>query len=496
MYSGTGRGKLPSITAYVRWSNATVTEAIVEQLKSCAVVEKTVVLTPHPDVQLPGCDSMQAMSLSDSRTMRSIVANMRSSHILLVLQGMGLEFGPYSMERLAAVAASTGAAFVYGDYYDLKAGVRSPHPVIDYSIGSIRDDFDFGPMVLLDAATARAGLKELEGMEYRYAGLYALRLAISRRILPFRIPEFLSSRIERDFRGSGEKQFDYVDPRNREVQIEMERVVTDHLQRIGAFLHPPYRSVDLTEGDFEVEASVIIPVKDRVRTIRDAVKSVLKQEAPFRFNCIVVDNRSTDGTTDVLREYAESDERLIHHIPVRDDLGIGGCWNEAIEHPRCGRFAVQLDSDDLYADASSLRRVVELFRAEKCAMVVGSYRMTDFSLREIPPGVIDHREWSPDNGPNNALRVNGFGAPRAFFTPVIRQIRFPNVSYGEDYAVCLAISREYAIGRIYEPIYLCRRWEGNSDARLDIEQQNRYNSYKDRLRSVELRARQQKNQTT
>ncbi len=436
---------------------------------------------------------MQVGSLRASETVRSIISDAKPSHILLVLPENGVEFGQYGIERLLSIAASTGAGLVYSDYYDMNAGARTPHPVIDYSIGSIRDDFDFGPVLLMDAAAARSALEELGATDWRHAGLYALRLALSRRSLPFRIPEFLSSRIVKDFRSSGEKQFDYVDPRNREVQIEMEQAATDHLKRLGACLKAPFKTPDLTEGRFDVEASIIIPVKDRARTIRDAVSSALKQEAPFPFNCIVVDNRSTDGTTDILREYAESDPRLIHHIPDSEGLGIGGCWNEAIDHPRCGRFAVQLDSDDMYADPATLRRVVELFRSEQCAMVVGSYRMTDFSLKEIPPGIIDHKEWTPENGPNNALRVNGFGAPRAFFTPVIRRIRFPNVSYGEDYAVGLAVSREYKIGRIYEPIYLCRRWEGNSDSRLSIEQMNRYNTYKDRLRSIELLARQRKN---
>jgi hypothetical protein len=484
------------ITAYLPWTETAGSESTIERLRSSDAVERIILLTRGESVQVQGCEVMQVGSLHGGETIRSIVLNTVSPYFLLILQESGVELGQHAIDRMLAVAVSTGAPLVYADYYDLKGDVRTAHPVTDYQVGSVRDDFNFGPVLLIDTRAAYAALEEPSAISYRHAGLYALRLALSRRSLPFRIPEYLSSRIERDLRSSGERQFDYVDPRNREVQIELERAATDHLKRIGALLRPPFRTVDLTEGEFEAEASVIIPVKDRVRTIRDAVSSVLRQEAPFQFNCIVVDNRSTDGTTDVLREYAESDGRVVHHIPVRDDLGIGGCWNEAIEHPRCGRFAVQLDSDDLYADASSLRHVVELFRAEKCAMVVGSYRMTDFSLREIPPGVIDHREWSPDNGPNNALRVNGFGAPRAFFTPVIRQIRFPNVSYGEDYAVCLAISREYAIGRIYEPIYLCRRWEGNSDARLDIEQQNRYNSYKDRLRSIELRARQQKNQKT
>jgi hypothetical protein len=476
------------ITAYVAGDEQTV-----QQLRSSGAVERIILLSRDGHARLPGCDTMQAASLRDSKAIRSIVSGTTTSHILLVLQENGVEFGQYGIERLLSIAASTAAGLVYSDYYDMNAGVRAPHPVIEYSIGSIRDDFDFGPVLLLDAAAARSALEELGGADWRHAGLYALRLALSRGSLPFRIPEFLSGRIEKDFRSSGEKQFDYVDPRNREVQIEMEQAATDHLKRLGACLKAPFKTPDLTEGRFDVEASVIIPVKDRARTIRDAVSSALKQEAPFPFNCIVVDNRSVDRTTDILRDYAGSDSRLIHHIPDREGLGIGGCWNEAIDHPRCGRFAVQLDSDDMYADPATLRRVVDLFRSERCAMVVGSYRMTDFSLKEIPPGIIDHKEWTPENGPNNALRVNGFGAPRAFFTPVLRRIRFPNVSYGEDYAVGLAVSREYTIGRIYEPIYLCRRWEGNSDSRLSIEQMNRFNTYKDRLRSIELLARQRKN---
>ncbi len=483
-----------SITAYLPWIENAGAEATVERLRDSETVERIILLAGDGNVRVPGCETMTVASLRGTKTISSIVSRAKTSHILLILQESGIEFGQNAIERMLAVAASTGAGLVYADYYDLNAGVRTPHPVIDYSIGSIRDDFDFGPVLLVDTAAARSALKDILAPEYRHAGLYALRLTLSRRSALLRIPEFLSSRIESDPRRSGDKQFDYVDPRNRGVQVEMEQAATEHVKRIGAFLKVPFKTVDLGEGKFEAEASVVIPVKDRVRTIHDAVNSVLKQDAPFPFNCIVVDNRSTDGTTDILREYAEGDARVIHHIPVRDDLGIGGCWNEAIDHPRCGRFAVQLDSDDLYADPTTLRRVVELFRKEQCAMVIGSYRMTDVTLKEIPPGIIDHREWTPENGPNNALRVNGFGAPRAFFTPIIRRIRFPNVSYGEDYAVGLAMSREYKIGRIYDPIYLCRRWEGNSDARLSIEQQNRFNTYKDRLRSIELLARQRKNQ--
>jgi glycosyltransferase involved in cell wall biosynthesis len=309
-----------------------------------------------------------------------------------------------------------------------------------------------------------------------------------------RIPEFLYSKIETDVRKSGEKQFDYVDPRNRAVQMEMEQVATDHLKRIGAYLSPDFKPVEFDRHEhFECEVSVIIPVRNREKTIADAVGSVLKQNAQFPFNVIIVDNHSTDGTTKTLRDIAKKDSRVIHVIPERTDLGIGGCWNEGVNHPKCGRFAIQLDSDDLYKDETTVQKVVDTFRKEKCAMVIGSYQMTNFKLEEIPPGIIDHKEWTPDNGRNNALRINGLGAPRAFYTPVLREIKVPNVSYGEDYALGLAISRNYQIGRIYDPIYLCRRWEGNSDAALDISKQNTYNLYKYRIRTIEFLARQRKN---
>jgi glycosyltransferase involved in cell wall biosynthesis len=378
---------------------------------------------------------------------------------------------------------------VYSDYYDVKGGVRTPHPVIEYQQGSLRDDFNFGSIVLMDTARLRRASTMSGRDNFRHAGWYALRLAMTQLAPIIRVGEFLYSKVESDVRKSGEKLFDYVDPKNRQVQIEMEKAVTTHLKRVGGYLPPRWKKVDLSAGHFPVEASVIIPVRNRVKTIGDAVASVLRQQAPFAFNVIVVDNHSTDGTTEILKTLASSDERLVHIIPDRDDLGIGGCWNQAAHHPLCGRFAMQLDSDDLYSNESSLKTIVEVFHAERCAMVVGTYQMTNFALEPIPPGVIDHREWTPENGRNNALRVNGLGAPRAFFTPVLRHIKIPNVSYGEDYSLGLAISREYQIGRIYEPIYLCRRWEGNSDADLDIAKQNAFNFYKDKVRTLELMAR-------
>jgi hypothetical protein len=384
--------------------------------------------------------------------------------------------GPRLFERMEQVLDDTGAGWVYSDSVG--------HPRLDYRPGSLRDTFDFGPVVAVPVAAAReAGLDP----DLRWGALYDLRLRLSERAGVVRIPEPLYSATVQEARPSGEAQFDYVDPRNREVQIEMERVATAHLGRIGALLPPTFETVPRTDEHFPVEASVVIPVRNRERTILDAVGSALSQQAPFAFNVVVVDNHSTDATTEMLR--GVRDPRLVHFVPERRDLGIGGCWDEAIFHPRCGRYAVQLDSDDLYANERVLARIVGELESGPWAMVVAAYTMVDFSLNEIPPGLVDHREWTRENGRNNALRVNGFGAPRAFDTAVLRRVGFPNVSYGEDYAVALRVSRDYEIGRIYESVYLCRRWEGNSDSALPLETQNRYDAYKDWLRTVEIAAR-------
>jgi hypothetical protein len=409
-------------------------------------------------------------------------------YILLVTSESAIVPGQFGVERMVSVARETGAAMVYSDYLDDEDGNLKPHPVIDYQAGSLRDDFDFGPIMLF-RRDALAGAALSPGEEYRFAGLYRLRLKLSLDRLPLRIPEFLY-RVRREKEGpAGNAMFAYVDPRNREVQLEMEKAVTAHLRQCGAFLDPPSVRLDFSGSSHPVEASVIIPVKNRVRTISGAIESVFSQKARFPFNLIVVDNHSTDGTTEEIARLAGEHPGLIHIVPGRDDLGIGGCWNLAVHDSRCGKFAVQLDSDDLYSDPDTLARIIDTFYREGCAMVIGSYRMTDFNLQEIPPGVIDHREWTDLNGMNNALRINGLGAPRAFYTPLLRKINIPNVSYGEDYAVGLAISRRYRIGRIYEPIYLCRRWEDNSDASLSIDALNRHNLYKDRLRTFELEAR-------
>ena len=362
-------------------------------------------------------------------------------------------------------------------------------PTIELQPGSLRNDFDFGPVVLFRVGALKRYL-DMQPREYTYAGFYQLRLAMERIGTIYHFCEYVYTVDEDDTRKSGEKQFDYVNPAQRSVQIEMEQVCTHHLKEVGAWLPPcKYDSIDLAAGDFPVEASVVIPVLNRESTIADAISSVLRQKTAFAFNILVVDNHSTDGTSGIIDAF--NDERVVHIIPSRNDLGIGGCWDLAVNDARCGRFAVQLDSDDIYSDENTLQRVVDGFYRQQCAMLVGSYRICDFGLNTLPPGVIDHREWSEENGRNNALRINGLGAPRAFFTPVIREVGFPNVSYGEDYAVGLQISRRYRIGRIYDVLYLCRRWGGNSDAALSHEKVNAHNFYKDGLRTAELAARKQ-----
>lgn len=479
------------LTVFVPYSGLHSTKRTIEQLQQADLVERIYLLTTGPTVE--GCGALPVTALTSSRTMNEIARAAKTHLALLLLHETPMDFGLFALERLHAVGETTVSAIVYSDFYDMRHGVRIPHPTLEYQEGSLRDDFDFGSVMLMNSVMLREAAEEVSSNAFEAAGLYALRLALSRRGRITHIGEFLYTREAIDVRPSGQKQFDYVDPKNRHVQIEMEMAVSEHLKKIGAFLKPEFVDVDVDEGSFPCEASVVIPVKNREKTIADALHSALGQQTNFPFNVIVVDNHSSDGTSRAVRDIAARDNRVIHIVPEREDLGIGGCWNVAVHHPSCGRFAVQLDSDDLYKDSTTLQRIVETFRSEKCAMVVGSYQMTDFELREIPPGVIDHKEWTPENGRNNVLRVNGFGAPRAFFTPIVRRLKFPNVSYGEDYAMGLAISRDYQVGRIYEPIYLCRRWEGNSDANLDIAKLNAFNFYKDTVRTLEVLARQRKN---
>lgn len=437
--------------------------------------------------QMEKCELISIDSLRSSATVKKIANHTTALYSLLYTKNSTLIPGFLALERMVKVAGDSGAVMVYADHYQIIEGKRIASPVIDYQFGSLRDDFNFGSLLLFNSSAFR---KAVSGMaeSYSFAGLYDLRLKISALGEIVRINEYLYTEFERDVRKSGEKIFDYVDPRNRAVQIEMEKACTEHLKTVGGYLKPDFREIEFDSGDFKYEASVIIPVYNRIKTIKDAMSSVLRQKTSFPFNLIVIDNHSVDGTTEAIKEFA-SDKRVIHLVPDRDDLGIGGCWNWGVHHPECGKFAVQLDSDDIYSGDDTLAKIVDAFYSQKCAMVVGTYMMTNFNMEMIPPGIIDHREWTPDNGRNNALRINGLGAPRAFYTPVLREIKLPNTSYGEDYALGLNISREYRIGRIYDVIYHCRRWEGNSDAALDIVKMNAHNTYKDRIRTWELKAR-------
>ena len=425
-----------------------------------------------------------------SSRIRRIAEETSSEYTMLYTRPTALEWVDHGLERMLQVAEYTGAAMVYADHFATADGVTAPAPVIDWQKGSLRDDFDFGGVMLIRSAAFREAASRMKA-DYEFAGLYDLWLKLSQKGDFVHVNEYLYYEVELDTRKSGEKLFDYVDPRNRAVQIEMEQACTEHLKAVGGWLKPEFRSVDFADseesGRFDCEASVVIPCRNRVRTIEDAVRSALSQRADFSFNVIVVDDNSTDGTAELLDGIRDGRLVVIHQ--PEGHHAIGGNWNAAIHDPRCGRFAIQLDSDDVYSGPDTVSRFVEAFREQKCPMVIGSYRITDFNLNELPPGVIDHREWTPENGRNNALRINGLGAPRAFWTPLLRRINFPVVKYGEDYAVALRISREYQIGRIWDVVYDCRRWEDNSDAALDVEKVNANNLYKDRLRTWELEAR-------
>lgn len=434
---------------------------------------------------------IDAAIFNSTAALRKMAEEAHSEYSLLFTRTTGLSFVNFALERFLSVAEDSGAAMVYSDRFKDVDGVCTPAPVIDCQMGALRDDFDFGSVLIYRTGAFREAVSRMD-CDYSHAGLYDLRLKVSQKGSLVHINEFLYYDIETDFRKSGEKMFDYVDPKNREVQIEMEKACTAHLKDIGGYLEPVFKDVEISGESFEYEVSVVIPCKNRVRTIGDAIRSALSQEADFKYNVIVVDDNSTDGSVEVIRSFLD-DSRLVYIPQDKTYHAIGGNWNAALHHPKCGRYAIQLDSDDVYHDGTTLQRFVEVFREQKCAMVIGTYRMTDFNMQTLPPGIIDHREWTEENGRNNALRINGLGAPRGFYVPLLRKINFPTTKYGEDYAVGLRICREYRIGRIYDVVYDCRRWEGNSDASLEIDKVNANNTYKDRIRTWELQARIRKN---
>lgn len=479
---------MKKIDVFILFAQPEQAAETVEEFQQSKSVKNIYLLVPNGATEsVKGCKNIEIDSLQSTRTIKKIARKSSADYTLIYQKTTALKLGYFALERMVKIAEDSQAGIVYADYYAIAKGQKRNHPVIDYQEGSLRDDFNFGSLLMYGARALKEAAERMKKRSYQFAGLYDLRLKVSQRHPVVHINEYLYTEIEEDTRPSGQRIFDYVDPKNRAVQIEMEQACTRHLKDVGAYLKPEFEKIEFNRGTFEYEASVIIPVRNRVRTIKDAIVSVLKQRTGFPFNLIVVDNYSTDGTTEAIAEF--KDNRLVHLIPDRDDLGIGGCWNAGIHHEKCGKFAVQLDSDDVYSREDTLQKIVNAFYEQNCAMVVGTYQMTDFDLREIPPGIIDHREWTAENGRNNALRINGLGAPRAFYTPVIREIKLPNTSYGEDYALGLNISRRYPIGRIYDVLYLCRRWEDNSDASLDIVKMNAHNLYKDRIRTWELQAR-------
>ena len=481
---------MKDLNCFIPAISAEQVTATVQELKASSRVRQIYLLVSQEgDYASLDCPLITINSLTSSQTVAQIAQHCDSEFALIYTKHTTLNLGYFALERFLGLAQDSGAGMVYADHYQLIDGNRRAMPLIACQEGSLRDDFNFGSLLIYRSSALKAAVAQTQG-DYPFAGLYNLRLAVSRIAPLVHINEYLYTEVETDTRTSGQKLFDYVDPKNRAVQIDMEKACTEHLKAVGGYLEPVFTPIRFQDAEFEYEASVIIPVFNRIRTIEDAIKSVLIQQTDFPYNLIIVDNHSTDGTTELIAKY-KTDPRLIHVIPDRHDLGIGGCWNMGVHHPQCGKFAIQLDSDDVYADETTLTKMVNAFYEENCAMVVGTYRMTNFEMETIPPGIIDHREWTPENGRNNALRINGLGAPRAFYTPMLRDIKLPNTSYGEDYALGLRFSRYYQIGRVYDVVYCCRRWEGNSDSALDIVKQNAHNLYKDRIRTWELQARKQ-----
>jgi hypothetical protein len=480
------------ITCFVLQHQLTQKPQLFRFLEESKLIRQIFIVNSHGDAGNQSFESLEVENPFGSKAFQLYSKRAGENYTLLITRDADIRFGPYAPERMLQIAEDTMAGLIYSDYCDMRNTESVKHPVNDYQEGSIRDDFDFGPALLFPTIYLDEAFPE-NSAPLEFGAFYHLRLHISRKAPILRIQEYLYTVDETDKRKSGEKIFDYVNPKNRAVQIEMEQIASAHLKCIGAYLQPRFREVSFRTSRTSCTATVVIPVKNRERTIEDAIVSVLAQETDFLFNLIIINNHSTDRTSELINKYAKQDHRLIHLVPERTDLAIGGCWNEGIHHPQCGDFIIQLDSDDVYSDPFTLRKIIEAFYMQKCAMIIGSYRMANFNLEEIPPGVIDHREWTPENGRNNALRINGLGAPRAFYSPILREIKLPNVSYGEDYAVVLALSRHYQIGRIYEPIYLCRRWDDNTDADLNISRTNEHNMYKDRIRTMEILARRQYN---
>jgi len=487
---------IKTVDCFIAYSDKDTLESVVTQLRNIAFVKNIFLLATSSDaLEVDGCRLIHVDRVDSSAAVHSVAEATESSTALVCLKPAPFVLGRRSLERMVDVLRYSGASMLYSDRYCIREGEKIKSPLIKYQLGSVRNDFDFGQLVIYDADALRGFVAGRNSdAEYKYAGWYELVLALSRKGIEdniIHLREYLYTEEELDLRRSGEKQFDYVDPRNRDVQLEMERVCTEHLKLINAFVPvDTLHDVVLDRYEFDIEASVIIPVRNRVRTIEDAVRSALSQVANFKYNVLVVDNHSTDGTTEKVETLCKENERCVLIVPEADDLGIGGCWDLAVNDARCGRFAVQLDSDDLYSGTDTLQRIVDKFYEDKCGMVIGSYRMCDFQLNTLPPGLIDHKEWTDENGRNNALRINGLGAPRAFFTPLLRKYGVPNTSYGEDYALGLRFSRRCKIGRIYDELYLCRRWEGNSDAALSPVQINDNNLYKDSLRTIEILMRQ------
>ena len=485
---------MKNINCFIPFQSEDQVASTVRNLKGQTLIDKIFLLSPDdgsvPETVL-GCKVLKVPGLNSTAAIKAIAGLADTDYTIISTKYTTLSLVLFALERMESIIEDAGADMVYSDHFNQIGDERIDAPVIDCQFGALRDDFDFGSLLFYRSSALKDAASRMD-VEYSYAGLYDLRLKVSQRGRLEHINEYLYYDVENDTRRSGEKIFDYVDPKNRAVQIEMEQACTAHLKAIGGYLAPKFKDVDMTSGDFEYEASVVIPCRNRVRTIADALASALNQKvkAPYKYNVIVVDDNSTDGTVDVIKDFlTKGYDNLIYIAQDKTWHAIGGNWNMALHHPKCGRFAIQLDSDDKYFDENTVQKFIDAFHEQNCAMVVGTYRMTDFDGNTLPPGVIDHREWTPDNGRNNALRINGLGAPRGFYTPMLRTINFPTTKYGEDYAVGLRVSREYQIGRIYDVVYNCRRWDANSDANCDVVKMNANNLYKDRIRTWELKAR-------